>query len=176
MQRKKNPDKVRCPCKQCDNLKLFAPQVVRDHLLEKGFVENYYDLYLHKCSEGAPINVLAPYAQMVYNAVASNFPDTHHHFLPHCDDVVANVPYSPLHIKEDLNPQSRRFFEMLKAANLPLYPGCETHTQMSVIGRMASLKTDFRIPERLYDEICQLVIEVLLKDNRMTSSFYDTKK
>ena len=47
---------------------------------------------------------------------------------------------------------------------------------MSVIGRMASLKTDFRIPERLYDEICQLIIEVLPKDNWMTSNFYNTKK
>ena len=65
---------------------------------------------------------------------------------------------------------------MLKAANLPLYPGCETLTHMSVTGRMASLKTDFRIPERLYDKICQLIIELLPKDNRMTSSFYDTKK
>ena len=113
---------------------------------------------------------------MVYDAAASNFPDTHHHFLPHYDDVVANVPHSPLHIEEDANAQSRQFFEMLKTANLLLYPGCETHTQMSIIGRMANLKTDFRILERLYDEICQLIIEVLPKDNWMTSSFYDTKK
>ncbi|CAO2820388.1 unnamed protein product [Amaranthus hypochondriacus] len=113
---------------------------------------------------------------MVYDAAASTFPDTHHHFLPHRDDVVANVPYSPVHVDEDPNPQSRQFFEMLRAVNLPLYPGCETHTQMSVIGRMSSLKTDFRIPERLYDELCQFIIELLPKDNRMTTSFYDTKK
>ena len=104
--KKKIPYEVRCPCKRCDNRRLFAPEVVRDHLLKKGFVENYYDWYLHKCSEGAPINVLAPVeqqqntvqnpnAQMVYDAATSNFPDT----------------------------------------------------QMSVRGRMASLKTDFRIPE-----------------------------
>ena len=66
------------------------------------------------------------FAQMVYDAAASNFPNTHHHFLPHCDDVIANVPNSPLHIEEDSNPQSRQFFEMLKAANLPLYPSCKT--------------------------------------------------
>ena len=65
---------------------------------------------------------------------------------------------------------------MLKAANLPLYPGCETHTQMSVIGLMVSLKTDFCIPDRLYDEICQLIIEVLPKDNRKTYSSYDNEE
>ena len=57
---------------------------------------------------------------MVYDAATTNFSDTHHHFLHHCD-VVANVPHSPLHIEEDLNPQSRYLFEMLKAANLPQY-------------------------------------------------------
>ena len=31
-------------------------------------------------------------------------------------------------------------------------------------------------PKRLYDEIIQLIIEVLPKDNRMKSIFYDTKK
>ena len=118
MQSKKNLDEVTCSCKQCDNGRLFAPEVVRDYLLKKDFVENYYDWYLHKCSEGEPINVLAPveqqqntvqnpYAQMVYDAAASNFPDTHHHFLPQCDDVSANITHSSLHIEEDLNPQSR---------------------------------------------------------------------
>lgn len=62
---------------------------------------------------------------------------------------------------------------MLKATNLPLYPGCEAQIQMSVIRRVAILKTDFRIPERLYDEICQLIIQVFPKDNRMTSNFCD---
>ena len=47
---------------------------------------------------------------------------------------------------------------------------------MSVIGRMSSLKTDFHIPKRLYDELCQFIIELLPKDNRMTTSFYNTKK
>ena len=50
-------------CKTCENRRLFAPEVVRDHLLNKSFVENYYDWYLHKCFEGAPINVLAPVEQ-----------------------------------------------------------------------------------------------------------------
>ena len=146
--------------------------------LKKDFVENYYDWYLVKCSEDAPINELAPveqqqnkvqnpYAQMVYDAAARNFPNTHHHFLPHCDDVVTNLPHSPLHIEEDPNPQSRQFFEML----INISKNC-TYTRMSVIGRMMNLKMDFRIPERLYDEIYQLNIEVLPKNNWMTSSFY----
>ena len=74
---KKNREEVRCPCKKCGNRRVWGPDVVRDHLLKKGFVENYYDWYLHKCSDGAPIcselapvepqqnTVQNPYAQMV---------------------------------------------------------------------------------------------------------------
>ena len=112
---------------------MFASKFVRDHLFKKGFVENFYDWYLHKRSEGAPSTVLIPedqqqntvqnsYAQMVYDEAASNFPNTHHHFLPHSDDVVTNIPQSPLHIKEDPNPRSRHFFDMLKAVNLLYVP------------------------------------------------------
>ena len=103
LQRKLNPKEVRSPSKQCDRRKLFALEIVRDRMLKKGFVENYYNWYLHKSSEGALISVLAPienqqntvqnaYSQLVYDAAASNFPDTHHHFLPQCDDVIADVP------------------------------------------------------------------------------------
>ena len=42
---------------------------------------------------------------------------------------------SPLHIEEDLNPQSRQSFDMRNAANLALYLGCENHTHMSMIKR-----------------------------------------
>ena len=41
--KKNNTEKIRCPCKCCDNRRLRSLKVVRDHLLKKGFVENYYD-------------------------------------------------------------------------------------------------------------------------------------
>ena len=51
--------------------------------------------------------------QMAYDAVASNFSDTYdHHFLPYSNNVDDDVQ-SPLHIQEDLNPQSRHFFDIL---------------------------------------------------------------
>ena len=62
--KKKNPIEVRCLCKKCGNRRVWGPDVVRDHLLKKGFVENYYDWYLHKCSDSAPPSKeLAPVEQ-----------------------------------------------------------------------------------------------------------------
>ena len=34
--KKKFPNEVRCPCKRCDNRKLFVLEVVRDHLVKEG--------------------------------------------------------------------------------------------------------------------------------------------
>ena len=82
----------------------------------------------------------------------------------------------PLKLPEDSNPQARQFFDMLSAINNPLYPGCKTYMRMSMIGRITNLKRDFRIPERLYDELCLMMKEALLEPNTMTTNFYDTKK
>ena len=64
---------------------------------------------------------------------------------------------------------------MLNAVNVSLHPGFESHTQMSIIGIIVSLKTDFCMLVRLYDEIFQIMREVFFKDNWMINNFYDTK-
>ena len=57
---KKNSSKfeIRWLCEWCDNCRLRSPKVVRDHVLQKEFIENYYDLYLHYHSEVGPSNVV----------------------------------------------------------------------------------------------------------------------
>jgi len=68
--------------------------IIREHLMRKGFVENYYEWeYRQNTRVGTTSNVVAvveeqssnnqnPYSQMVYDAVASIFPDNYHQFLP----------------------------------------------------------------------------------------------
>ena len=40
---KSRSSKIRCPCGICKNIVFKTPNDVRDHLLWKGFVEDYYD-------------------------------------------------------------------------------------------------------------------------------------
>ena len=47
---------------------------------------------------------------------------------------------------------------------------------MSIIGRLTNLKTNHRLTERCYDDICATVNEVLLEQNTMLNNFYETKK
>src|SRR5688572_30720346 len=77
----------RCPCKKCKNCCYKEPNEIREHLMRKGFVENYYEWEYHQNTRVGTTsnNVVAvveeqssnnqnPYSQMVYDAVASIFP------------------------------------------------------------------------------------------------------
>ena len=184
-------EEIRCPCVKCKNPVYKHPNEVREHLMKKGFVEDFYDWRCHcnvllgESSTPAHRNELQlfspvqnnqgnSYVRMVHDVAASRFPDTHQPFIEE-NNVHSDEPL-PLQLPEDPNSHAKQFFDMLSAANNPLYPGCKTYTQMSMIGRLANLKSDFRIPERLYDEICRIIKDALPEPNTMTTGFYDTKK
>ena len=44
---KSRSSKIRCPCAKCKNVVFKKPNDVRDHLLRKRFVEDYYDWRYH---------------------------------------------------------------------------------------------------------------------------------
>ena len=70
---------------------------------------------------------------MVHNAAASAFPEPYHNFFPQHDIPQNDFPFeehSPIDLFEEPNPQAKQIFEILRSANNPLYPGCETYSQM----------------------------------------------
>ena len=85
--------------------------------------------------------------------------------------------HSPVDLTfEEPNPQAKNFFDTLSTTNNSLYAGCKNYSQMSIIGRMANLKTDHNCSEKMYNDMCILMRKALPQPNSMTSSFYDTKK
>ena len=144
-------------------------------MLQKGFVEDYYDWRYHydiAASEISNTNnafvrkevhVPSPthnpeennYVRMVHDAATSRFSDTYQNFFPQND--YDNVQEQSLDdvIPKEPNPQAKKFFEMLSAANNPLYDGYENYSQMSIMGRMTNLKTEHNCSERMYD-VCAL--------------------
>lgn len=62
-----------------------------------------------------------------------------------------------VNVEEEPNIQAKKFYEMLKAAEEPLYNGCTNHTQLSRLTGMLSIKFDFNIPHEYFDAIAKLV-------------------
>ena len=70
---------------------------------------------------------------------------------------------------------AQQFYDMLDAANNPLWQGCENRSQLLVVARMLNIKAEHHLSERAFDAIVKLMKEVVPKDNLITESFYETK-
>ncbi|CAA0819152.1 Unknown protein, partial [Striga hermonthica] len=89
---------------------------------------------------------------------------------------VAGPEFHPNSQEEPPNPDSKRFYDMLNAVDKELWPGCTTHSQLSFVARVMHMKAEHHMSERNYDDMMQLVSEVLHYDNTVPENFYKTKK
>ena len=64
----------------------------------------------------------------------------------------------------------------MKIGTLQLWSGCKKATQLSVVSRLLNIKSDYRMPEKCYDTICQLINDVIPEENNMVDSLYNSKK
>ena len=65
---------------------------------------------------------------------------------------------------------------MLSAVNKKLWLGCQKHSQLSLVSRMLNTKEEHHMSQREFDDIAQLIKEVVLDENLMTENFYNAKR
>ncbi|XP_021742767.1 uncharacterized protein LOC110708851 [Chenopodium quinoa] len=78
-------------------------------------------------------------------------------------------------VEEEPNPQVKKFFEMLAAAQKPLYEGSRLSV-LEMASRITSLKCEYNLPHRCVDSISSLISKVIPNENSMSKTYYDTKK
>lgn len=80
-------------------------------------------------------------------------------------------------VNEIPTPAIQKLYEMLKASEREVWEGIPSgHSQLYAVARLLNIKAEHHFSERCYNDICQLISELLPTDNRMTDSFYNTKK
>jgi len=176
--------KVFCHCRKCNNSKLANRENVWKNLINRGFTANYYILLQH----GESYN----YDQNEPSSSNSNFqeePVDHHlhneHSYHHEEqmvdydrvhDMVADA-FKAHNEDEKPNIDAKKFYEMLNAANQPLYSGCrEGLSKLSLAARMMNIKTDHNLPESCMNEWADLFKEYLLEENVSAGSYYEIQK
>ncbi len=82
--------------------------------------------------------------------------------------------FNPGVTEESPDLMSMHLYDMLHAAEQELWHG-STHSQLSAISRMLSIKSKHNFSERCYDDIVGFIKEVLPEDNMMTVNFYETR-
>ena len=64
---------------------------------------------------------------------------------------------------------------MLSALNKELWLGCQRHLQLSLVARMLNIKAEHHMSQREFDDIAQLIKEVVPDENLVTKNFYNAK-
>nr|GMD70570.1 uncharacterized protein LOC109179592 [Ipomoea batatas] len=88
----------------------------------------------------------------------------------------AGVQFNVDEIEESPNPEAQKFYDMLKAADQGLFPECKKHSQLSFVARLMSLKSENHISEKCFNQITELIKEVVPEDNLVPDNFYETKR
>ncbi|XP_043815296.1 uncharacterized protein LOC110620971 [Manihot esculenta] len=170
-----NGDQIRCPCNRfkCQNRSFQDENTVKYHLMKHGFVQNYLVWYLHGETE-----VHDGYGDtdldMSYGSDSVNHPNFNRFEDMVMDATSCHVMHNDTY--EMPNSAAQKLYDMLNASKQQLWPGCETHSQLSAVSRLLNLKAEHHFSERCFDQIYELMKEMLPSDNVMTDSFYSTKR
>ncbi|XP_073133532.1 uncharacterized protein [Henckelia pumila] len=162
---------MHCPCnrQKCKNRAYHDEDTVKEHLCRYGFVPNYYRWHHHGET------YIAPEVEHCVNP--SSLSQVEHVYDIH---EMVNDLYNSVSIGDEPqspNETAKNLYDMLMAAETEIWKGNSNgHSQLSVVARLLNMKADHRISERCYDDICQLISELLPGENCMTESFYSTKK
>ncbi|XP_019166858.1 PREDICTED: uncharacterized protein LOC109162622 [Ipomoea nil] len=165
-------ERIKCLCTQrkCQNTKFLDVPTVKYHLAKYGFVSDYYvwRFYGERIVRVDVDRDVGGPSQMA-SEEASN---TYHTMVMDAVGLEFNVD----EIEKSPNPEAQKFDDMLKAANQELWPGCKKHSQLSLVARLMSLKSENHISEKCFNQIVELMKEVVSENNLVPDNFYETKR
>ncbi|GAV60606.1 Transpos_assoc domain-containing protein [Cephalotus follicularis] len=127
---------IKCPCSRCKLRAFGARSEVRLHLLKNGFTPHYtlWDQHgkrreHHRAAleQPDPSSLSNPFVDLVMDTGGFEF-DTREH-----DETADELP----------NPNAKKFYDLLKDAEEPLWNGCKKHTKLSMITRLMNVKSNY---------------------------------
>ncbi|XP_031104166.1 uncharacterized protein LOC116007591 [Ipomoea triloba] len=165
-------ERIRCPCTQrkCQNTKFLDVPTVKYHLAKYGFVSDYYIWRFHSESNvrvDVDRDVGGP-SQMASEETSNAY----HTMVMDANALEFNLDA----LEESPNPEAQKFYDMLKAVDQELWPGCKKHSQLSLIARLISLKSENHISEKCFNQITELMKEVVPENNLVPDNFYEAKR
>jgi len=142
---------LKFPYAKCRNVPYLDVDTIKLHLYQRGFRANYYRWVCH----GEPF--LGEDEAATSSSIAQVIPNPMRDMM-----IDAYVPTASLLLQELLHqeerepiPEAKRFLELLKAAERPLYEGCAM-SLLKAIARLTNLKCEYNLPHQAIDGLRHL--------------------
>ena len=178
-----NDGNIFCPCVKCGNNKYLNIDMVKRHVYNRGFTPNYYVWFSHgegysvgasSSRTGAGVDVQPSHANVNDNLGGNMFD---HQQGNRYHDMVSdayhgsNIPVGVENIIEEPNAEAKQFYDMLNAANQPIYEGCrEGLSKLSLASMLMSIKSEGNISERSMNQLADVFKEYLQPVKRLYQS------
>ena len=185
--------KILCLCRKCKNTKFARSETVWKHIVNIGFTPHYYILFHH--GEGESRNEASSSTHYEdggnreepsdhLHLESSHPPEDHivdhdrmHDMVTDAFRETTSVATAEVENVEEPNFDAKRFYEMLDAANQPIYESCrEDLSKLSLAARMINIKTDHNLPEVCMDAWDELFKKYLPEDNLSSESYCEIQK
>ncbi|KAL3516326.1 hypothetical protein ACH5RR_023228 [Cinchona calisaya] len=176
----KDGSNIRCSCFKCKNFKFQALDKVREHLYRYGLVSNYYNWtchgeifqeYANSSNVQAPVtqpfddyNQFNPYQRMVFDAVRQNTgpnwgqsSTSYEHSFEQGGTSQTVFQQDPLTRMGNEEGFCERFWDAMKAADQPLWDGCQNHSQLSATSRILNIKAENNMSENCFNSMLKLM-------------------
>jgi len=155
----------------------FHFEEVKVNLYKKGFIPGYWYWTCHEendsniCIDTSPeiFNTqeghLNRFESMVYDVSGLKYEIDR-------DQKIDNSPS----MNDTPNIEAQKFYELLDAAQKPLWPGCNNHTELSFTVRFLTIKSTGNMSQRSRDQTLALMKETHPIGSLIPNDFYKTKK
>lgn len=167
-------DGIKCPCAKCYNKFYKKRNVVRFHLLKYGFTPNYTCWSKHGETsssfqhEGQSPNPMEDddvdgCTQMVMDAMGPT--------------IFNSVSFEPNSSNEQApNSSAKGFYDMLAAADEPLWDGCQNYSKLQIVSELLNWKSENNVSEAAYNRLIPIIKKSLPPSEKLVNNFYETKK
>lgn len=175
-------NRVRCPCKRCNNCCVRQLSDVKRHLLLFGILENYNPWVHHgerfqfvdhslTAVHSQDLHTFEDRCQERYNDIPEMLEDLHRGTLGQSSaETTAHENAS------DNDGEVERLARLLNDANCELYPGCSKYSKLSFLLKMVHIKSLTNSSNKAFDMNLELFKDTLPMGETLPKSYYDVKK
>ncbi|XP_076923373.1 uncharacterized protein LOC143585475 [Bidens hawaiensis] len=160
---------IKCPCYKCQNISYRDKPTIQKHLYKEGFMLRYETRSEH----GG--NTIRDVGQSSTNMEVDNDDGYKRTVL----DSMYACSYTSSTLEGNTpNPEAKKFYDMLQAVDEPLWEGKKATncSKLQAVTSFLTWKSLFNVSTAAYNYNISMVNALLPEENKLSKSFYDTKK